>query len=54
MGIALFEIDKAITDKCPVERTLLDIPDDLGVDAKPEREKQNNKLMGCYEIEKII
>jgi hypothetical protein len=53
MGLTLFEIDKAITDKCPVEPTLLDIPNDLGVDAKAEREKQNSKLMSCYEIEKI-
>jgi hypothetical protein len=53
MGLALFEIDKAITDKRSVEPTLLDIPNDLGVDAKTEREKQNSKLMSCYEIEKI-
>jgi hypothetical protein len=53
MGLAIFEIDKAITDKRPVEPTLLDILDDLGVDAKDKREKQNSKLMGCYEIEKI-
>jgi hypothetical protein len=36
MGLALFEIDKAITDKCPVEPTLLDILSDLGADAKAE------------------
>jgi hypothetical protein len=53
MGLALFEIDKAITDKRPVEPTLLDIPNDLGADAKAEREKQNSKLMSCYEIDKI-
>jgi hypothetical protein len=53
MGLALFEIDKAITDKRPVEPTLLDIPSDLGADAKAEREKQNSKLMSCYEIDKI-
>jgi hypothetical protein len=53
MGLALFEIDKAIMDKRPVEPTLLDIPDDLSADAKAEREKQNSKLMGCYETEKI-
>jgi molybdopterin converting factor small subunit len=53
MGLALFKINKAITDKRPVEPTLLDIPNNLGVDAKAEREKQNNKLMSCYEIEKI-
>jgi hypothetical protein len=53
MGLALFEIDKAITDKRPVEPTLLDIPSDLGADAKAEQEKQNSKLMSCYEIDKI-
>ena len=53
MGLALFEIDKAITDKRPVEPTLLDIPDDLGADAKADREKKNSKLMSCYEIDKI-
>jgi molybdopterin converting factor small subunit len=53
MSLALFEIDKIITDKRPVEPTLLDISNDLGVDAKAEREKQNSKLMSCYEIEKI-
>jgi hypothetical protein len=52
MGLALFEIDKAITDKCPIKPTLLDIPNDLGADAKAKREKQNSKLMSCYEIEK--
>jgi hypothetical protein len=53
MGLALFEIDKAITYKRPVESTLLEISEDLGADAKAEREKQNSKLMGCYEIKKI-
>jgi hypothetical protein len=53
MGLAVFEIDKAITDKHPVEPTLLDIPNDLGADVKAEQEKQNSKLMSCYEIEKI-
>jgi hypothetical protein len=53
MGLALFEIDKAITDKRPVEPTLLDIPNDLGADAKAKRGKQNSKLMSCYEVEKI-
>jgi hypothetical protein len=53
MSLTLFEIDKAITDKRPVESTLLDIPNDLGADAKAEQEKQNSKLMSCYEIEKI-
>jgi molybdopterin converting factor small subunit len=53
MGLALFEIDKTIMDKCPVEPTLLDILSDLSADAKAEREKQNSKLMSCYEIDKI-
>jgi hypothetical protein len=53
MSLAIFEIDKAIMDKCPKEPTLLDIPEDIGADAKAEREKENSKLMGCYEIEKI-
>jgi hypothetical protein len=53
MGLALIEIDKAITDKSPVEPTLLAILNDLGADAKAEREKQNSKFMGCYEIEEI-
>ncbi len=35
-GLAIFEIDKAITDKCLKEPTLLDIPDDLGANAKAE------------------
>jgi hypothetical protein len=39
MGLALFEIDKAITDKCPKVRS--------------HREKENAKLMECYQIEKI-
>jgi hypothetical protein len=53
MGLALFKIDKAITDKRLVEPTLLDIFSDLGADAKVKREKQNSKLMSCYEIDKI-
>jgi hypothetical protein len=36
MGLALFEIDKAIADTRPVEPTLLDIPNDLSADAKGE------------------
>jgi hypothetical protein len=53
MGLALFMIDKAITDKRPVKPTLLDIPNDFGADVKAERENQNSKLMSYYEIEKI-
>jgi hypothetical protein len=36
MGLTIFEIDKAIMNKCPEEPTLLDIPNDLGADAKAE------------------
>jgi hypothetical protein len=43
---AIFEIDKAITDKRPIEPTLLNILNDLSADAKTEREKENSKLMG--------
>jgi hypothetical protein len=53
MSLAIFDIDKAITDKRPEEPSLLEIPDDLGADAKAEREKENSKIMGYYEIEKI-
>jgi hypothetical protein len=53
MGLAIFEIDKAITDKRPEEPTRLEIPDDLGVDAKAEREKENSKLMGCLRLRKL-
>jgi hypothetical protein len=53
MGLVIFEIDNAIMDKRPVELTLLDILSDLGTDAKAEQEKQNSKLMSCYEIDKI-
>jgi hypothetical protein len=53
MCLVIFEIDKVVMDKHPVEPTLLKIPDDLSADAKAEREKQNSKLMGCYETKKI-
>jgi hypothetical protein len=36
MGLVIFENDKAITDKRPVEPTLLDILNNLGADAKVE------------------
>jgi hypothetical protein len=36
MGLVIFEIDKAITDKRPVEPTLLGISNDLDADAKTE------------------
>jgi hypothetical protein len=53
MDLSLFEIDNAIVNKSPIEPTLLEIPNDLSVDAKCVREKQNSKLMSCYEIENI-
>jgi hypothetical protein len=34
MGLAIFKIDKTIMDKRLEEPTLLEIPDDLGADAK--------------------
>jgi hypothetical protein len=34
MGLVLFEIDKAITDKLPVEPTPEEIPDDLSPNAR--------------------
>jgi hypothetical protein len=39
MGLVIFEIDKAITDKRLVEPTLLEILNDLCADAKAKREK---------------
>jgi hypothetical protein len=53
MGLTIFEIDKPITDKCPKEPTLLDIFDDLSVDAKAEREKQNSKLMVAMRLRRL-
>jgi hypothetical protein len=38
MELTHFKIDKAIMNKSLVEPTLLEIPDDLGADAKAERE----------------
>jgi hypothetical protein len=40
MDLAQFEIDKAITDKRPVEPTLLQILNDLSVDAKPSKRRR--------------
>jgi hypothetical protein len=39
--------------KCPEETTLLEIPDDLGTDAKAEREKENSKLMAAMRLRKL-
>jgi hypothetical protein len=53
MGLALFEIDKAIMDKRPIEPTPLEILDDLSPEVRAHREKENTKLMECYQIDKI-
>jgi hypothetical protein len=53
MGLALFEIDKAITDKHPVEPTPEVIPDDATPEVRAHKEKENAKLMECYQINKI-
>jgi hypothetical protein len=53
MGLALFEIDKAITDKCLVEPTPEEIPDDVSPKVRAYKEKENDKLMECYQIDKI-
>jgi hypothetical protein len=39
MGLALFEIDKAITDKRPIEPTPKVIPDDATPEVKAHMEK---------------
>jgi hypothetical protein len=53
MGLALFDIDRVITDKHLVEPTPEEIPDDLSPDVRANGEKENAKLMECYQIEKI-
>jgi L-fucose mutarotase/ribose pyranase (RbsD/FucU family) len=53
MGLALFEIDNAITDKRLVEPTPKEIPDDVSHEVKAHKEKENAKLMECYQIEKF-
>jgi hypothetical protein len=53
MRLLIFEIDKAITDKLLVEPTLIEIPNDLDVDAMAEQGKENSNLISCYDIEKI-
>jgi molybdopterin converting factor small subunit len=53
MGLALFEIDKAITDKRPVKPTPEVIPNDATPEVKTHKEKENTKLMECYQIDKI-
>jgi hypothetical protein len=53
IGLALFEIDKVITDKRPVEPTPDMIPDDATPEVKVHKEKENAKLMECYQIDKI-
>jgi hypothetical protein len=53
MGLALFEIDKAIMDKRPVEPTLEEIPDDVSPEVRAHKEKENAKHVECYQIDKI-
>jgi hypothetical protein len=53
MGLALFEIDKAITDKRLIESTPEVIPNDATLEVWAHKEKENTKLMECYHIDKI-
>jgi hypothetical protein len=53
IGLAIFEIDKAITDKRPVEPTHEVIPDDATPEVRVHKEKENTNLMECYHIDKI-
>jgi hypothetical protein len=54
MGLALFEIDRAITDKRSVEPTPKEIPDDVSLEVRAHKEKEHAKLMDCcYLIDKI-
>jgi hypothetical protein len=53
MGLALFEIDKIITNKRPIEPTRDEILDDPSSEVRAHRQKENAKLMECYHIEKI-
>jgi hypothetical protein len=48
MGLALFEIYKAIMDKHPVESTPEVIPHDVTPEVRAHKEKENTKLMECY------
>jgi hypothetical protein len=53
MGLALFEIDKAITNKRLVEPTPEVVPNDATPEVKAHKDKENAKLMECYQIDKI-
>jgi hypothetical protein len=53
MGLALFEIDKAIMDKRSVEPTPEMIPNDATPEVRAHKEKENAKLVECYQIDKI-
>jgi hypothetical protein len=53
MGLALFEIYKAIMDKHPVESTPEVIPHDVTPEVRAHKEKENTKLMECYQNDKI-
>jgi hypothetical protein len=48
IGLALFEIGKAITDKRPVEPTPEVIPNDVTPEVRARKEKENTKLMESY------
>jgi hypothetical protein len=47
VGLALFEIEKVITDKCLVEPTPVEILDDLSHEVRTHIEKENANLMEC-------
>jgi hypothetical protein len=53
MRLDLFEIDKAIRDKRLVEPTHEVNPNDATHEAMAHKEKENAKLMECYQIDKI-
>jgi hypothetical protein len=53
MGLTLFEIDKIISDKRLVEPTLEVIPNYATPGVRAHKEKENTKLMECYQIDKI-
>jgi hypothetical protein len=40
-------------DKHPIDPTPEEIPDDLSPDAWAQRERENAKLMECYQVEKV-
>jgi hypothetical protein len=50
MGLALFEIDKAITDKRPVEPILEVIPDDATYEAMAHKKK----MLSSWSVTRLI